>query len=232
MSLPPSGSRHLPGRIALVHALPESMAPMIEAFARLWPEACVFNLLDEALSQDRARAPMLSSGLHRRVTALLQHALDAGDAELPTRGVVFTGTAFGPAVREMQQRCAVPVLLPHEAAFAEASTAGRQIALLATFAPSLALLEDDLRSAIESSGSKAGLRAVFVPQALQALQRGDTLEHDELIAAAARQQDADLFVLGQFSMARAARHVATATGRRVVTTPDSTVAALRRMLTR
>ena len=63
--------------------------------------------------------------------------------------------------------------------------------------------------------------------ALAALDAGDTAEHDRLAAQAARDLiDCDAIALGQFSLARAAGAVAAATGKRVLTTPDSAVLAL------
>jgi hypothetical protein len=37
-------------RIALIHALKHSIAPIEESFARLWPDASLMNLLDDSLS--------------------------------------------------------------------------------------------------------------------------------------------------------------------------------------
>ena len=34
-------------RIALIHALRNSVDPILDSFARLWPEAETFNLLDD-----------------------------------------------------------------------------------------------------------------------------------------------------------------------------------------
>ena len=39
-------------RITLIHALKHSIAPIEAAFARLWPEARLMNLLDDNLSDD------------------------------------------------------------------------------------------------------------------------------------------------------------------------------------
>ena len=39
-------------RIALIHALRHSPPPVEAAFARLWPEASLMNLLDDSLSAD------------------------------------------------------------------------------------------------------------------------------------------------------------------------------------
>ena len=48
-------SEHDP-RIALVHALEESVLPIRAAFAEVWPEAATFDLLETSLAPDRALA--------------------------------------------------------------------------------------------------------------------------------------------------------------------------------
>ena len=77
-------------------------------------------------------------------------------------------------------------------------------------------------------------RATVVPclaaGALAAMDRGDVAAHDGLAAEAAqRLRDCDVIALGQFSLARAAPLVAEATGRPVLTTPDSAIRKLRRL---
>src|SRR6476661_3930293 len=42
-------------RIALIHALKHSIAPIEAAFAKAWPDARLMNLLDDSLSSDLAR---------------------------------------------------------------------------------------------------------------------------------------------------------------------------------
>jgi hypothetical protein len=70
-----------------------------------------------------------------------------------------------------------------------------------------------------------------VDGALAALQGGDAGRHDALVAeAAAAFASADAVLLAQFSMARAAALVPVLPGRRVLTTPGSAVAKLRRLV--
>jgi hypothetical protein len=62
---------------------------------------------------------------------------------------------------------------------------------------------------------------------------GDAAAHDALAAAAARDlADCAVIALAQFSLARAAEAVAAASGRPLLTTPDSAVLKLRRLLAR
>ena len=71
----------------------------------------------------------------------------------------------------------------------------------------------------------------LVEGALAALDRGDRAEHDRLMVQASSDlRDCDVIALAQYSMAPAAGLVAEATGRPVLTTPDSAVAKLKQML--
>ena len=71
----------------------------------------------------------------------------------------------------------------------------------------------------------------LVEGALAALDRGDRAEHDRLVVEASRNlRDCDLIALAQYSMAPAAAGVAEASGRPVLTTPDSAVMKLKQLL--
>ena len=54
-------------RIALIHATPVAMQPIVEAFRHGWPDADTFSVLDDALSTDLARASTLNAALKRRI---------------------------------------------------------------------------------------------------------------------------------------------------------------------
>ena len=67
--------------------------------------------------------------------------------------------------------------------------------------------------------------------ALSALDRGDRATHDRLLVEASKDlRDCDVIALAQFSIASAAPPIAEATGRPVVTTPDSAVEKLMKLL--
>ena len=53
-------------RIALIHATPVAMQPVMEAFRRGWTDVDAFNVLDDALSTDLARAGTLNEALQLR----------------------------------------------------------------------------------------------------------------------------------------------------------------------
>jgi hypothetical protein len=213
-------------RIALIHALKHSIAPIEASFARLWPEAELANLLDDRLSADLARDGALTPAMTDRFLTLAHYAVACG-----ADGVLFTCSAFGPCIDACASELApMPVLKPNEAmideAVALAGPAGR-IGLLATFAPTLATMPAEFAAVAPNVTLVPALAA----DALAALNRGDTAEHDRIAAEASRAlESCDVVALAQFSLSSAAKHVAAATGRTVLTTPDSAVRKLQRLL--
>lgn len=215
-------------RIALIHALEASIEPARSAFARRWPEAECFDLLDTSLAPDLAAAGGLSRAIGERIEALARYAAASEGRYGKTAGILFTCSAFGPAIDAAKRVLPIPVLRPNEALFARAVLAGRRIGMLVSFAPSLAALTEEMRLAAQTAEQEVSVFSGHAQASLEALQSGDGEEHDRLVAdAASRLPDVDLIVLGQFSMARAAQRVADATGRPVLTTPECGVDALR-----
>ncbi|RST53372.1 aspartate/glutamate racemase family protein [Variovorax sp. DXTD-1] len=211
-------------RIALIHALSHSVAPINAAFERDWPEAERMNLLDDSLSADLARGGRgLDAAMHERFQRLAQYAVDTG-----ARGILFTCSAFGPCIEAVAKRHAgIPVLKPNEAMVAEAVQAqgerqGR-LGLIATFAATLASMPPEFPPGFD-------LEPALAEGALDALNAGDTTRHDALIAAQAkalRERGCTRIALAQFSMARARAACEQASGLPVLTTVDSAVRALR-----
>ncbi|MEZ5845077.1 MAG: hypothetical protein R3D27_15270 [Hyphomicrobiaceae bacterium] len=99
-------------RIALVHAVTVAIEPVRRAFAERWPDAGLINLLDDSLSPDRARDGDLTPAMSARIGALGDYAQSIGVA-----GILYTCSAFGPAIDAVAARYPLPVLKPNEAMF-------------------------------------------------------------------------------------------------------------------
>jgi Asp/Glu/hydantoin racemase len=207
-------------RIALIHALKHSIAPIAASFAESWPQARLMNLLDDSLSADLARDGGLSERMTARFLDLARYAASTG-----SDAILFTCSAFGPCIEAVARAHApMPVLKPFEAMIEQAAAQGRRVGLISTFAPTLATMPPEFPASIE-----------IVPKlaegALAALDRGDRATHDRLVAAAAGDlRDCDVIALAQYSMAPAAELVAQTVGRPVLTTPDSAVNKLKKLL--
>jgi hypothetical protein len=207
-------------RIALVHALKHSIVPIEVAFAGLWPDASLMNLLDDSLSADVARDGRITDAMTERFLRLGRYAAGAG-----ADAILFTCSAFGSCIEAVaREQAPMPVLKPNEAMIEQAVGKGRKIGLLSTFAPTLVSMPPEFPGSVE-----------IVPKlavgALAALDRGDRAEHDRLVGEASKDlRDCDLIALAQYSMAPAASLVAQISGRPVVTTPDSAVLKLKQAL--
>jgi Asp/Glu/hydantoin racemase len=208
-------------RIALIHALADSVAPIRAAFAEHWPEASLANLLDDSLSRDRATEGVLSPAMVSRVVSLARYAAGAGAC-----GILFSCSAFGPAIEAAAASVApLPVLKPNEAMIEEAS-AYRRVGLVASFAPTLDSVAPEFPAGIV-------LRMALAEGALAALAAGDPEAHDRLAVQAAKRlaaEGVEAIALAQFSLACAAPRVAEATGLPVLTTPGSAVRKLKRLV--
>ena len=213
-------------RIALIHATPLAIEPIAVAFAALWPEAVLANLLDDSLAMDRAAPGGAGRDFGSRFCELTRYAVDNG-----ADAVVFTCSAFGAAIEQAACSTAVPVLKPNEAMIEETLAAGRDIVLMATFAPSVASVREDIERASTPQGFQHRIIDVHVPDAQALLLAGNAARHDALIAEAARTHAGKgLVMLSQFSMARAADAVARATGEAPLTSPASAVRRVRSLL--
>lgn len=213
-------------RIALIHATPVAIQPIVTTFKRLWPAARVTNVLEDSLAVDLAAEGKLTKKMIGRFVALAHYVRDCG-----ADAILFTCSAFGPAIEAAQRAVAIPVLKPNETMLEEALDAGPRIALIATFEPSIPALEAELGQMAAARGIRIEVTTRSVPHALLALHDGRTDEHDRLIAAAAAELNVcDALILGQFSMATAAEVIAPLPGRRVLTSPVSAVIHLQRML--
>lgn len=211
-----------PPRIALIHALAHSPAPINEAMARDWPEALRMNLLDDSLSADLARCGRLDEAMTARFLALADYAVATG-----ANGILFTCSAFGPCIEAVARRHpSVPVLKPNEAMVEDATALGGRIGLVASFQPTLDTMPAEF-------GPGVDLLTGLATGALDALNRGDVAAHDAATAeagAALAARGCTVIALAQFSLARAAPAVAACTGLPVLTTVDSAVRMLRRRL--
>jgi Asp/Glu/hydantoin racemase len=213
-------------RISLIHATPLAIAPVAESFARLWPQATVFNLLDDSLTADLKAAAGNIGAMTPRFSALAHYAVQFG-----AHGVLFTCSAFGPAIESVRAGMKVPVLKPNEAMIDDAILRGAKIALVATFEPALAPIAEEFAVSARSARREIDLRTFHVEHAFAALQAGDQATHDGLIAqACAQASDRDVVCFAQFSMTGARDAAERACGRPVLTTPDSAVNRLRQSL--
>ena len=213
-------------RIVLIHAIPMAIEPIKCAFNELWPEPEIVNLFDDSLSVDRVKSNVLTTNMEKRFSDLGNYAQSIG-----ADGILFTCSAFGPAIDKVANNLAIPVLKPNEAMFEQALNTRHKIGMLATFEQSIASMSKEfceIRNSLSATGS---LDTKLVEGAMEFLRQGNQIEHNELIAkTAATFKHCDVLMLAQFSMVSAKSAVFRELNVPVLTAPEAAVKKLRGIL--
>ncbi len=212
-------------RIGVIHATRVAVSPIEAAFENHWPEVEVVQLIDEALSRDLDRIGHLTPAISERVESLAAFAHRGG-----AQAILYSCSAFGPAIEAVQAMLPVPVLKPNQAMLDEALALGSCIHVLSTFRPSGPSIRRELEALAAQRKLDLTIDDSYVPGALDALHAGDGDTHDALIAEAAAGAQADVVVLAQFSMARALYEVSRRVDAKVLSSPESAVLTLKRMM--
>jgi Asp/Glu/hydantoin racemase len=190
--------------------VPVAIPPVLDAFRTGWPEAEVESLLDDGLTPALARESGVTPRIVQRICDLASYAARTG-----ADGILFTCSAFTPAIDVAKRLVAVPVLKPDEAMYAAALDAGRRVGVLATMSAAASAAaptaEGQIMAAAAERGRPVEVRTGAVPEAFRALEAGNGALYDRLVAEAAHRlaPDVDVLCLAQFSMARARPAAAT-----------------------
>ncbi|MGO4404600.1 aspartate/glutamate racemase family protein [Bosea sp. RAF48] len=213
-------------RIALVHATPVAVDPIAQSFRHIWPEADTIGVLDDGLALDRAAAGELTEALSRRIAALARYGLSTGAS-----AILFTCSAFGPAIEEAARILPVPVLKPNAAMFEEALGYGENIGMVATFGPAVAMMEQEFAEEAKRLRPSARLTLYLASGAIEALRAGDAETHNQRVSeGVAELGERDAILLAHFSTSRAGAACRALTSRPVLSSPDAAVRKLRRLL--
>jgi Asp/Glu/hydantoin racemase len=214
-------------RIFLLHVYLPSMVAVDRAFRDIWPEAGVFNLLDESLYADISPDGDVPASVADRIANFLRHCELSG-----ADGIVFTGSTFGPTIEQVRGCVSIPVLTADEGAAEAAVQAGHSILILSTAARSMPVSRRGLENAAARAGVQPAIAAKVVEGAKAALDAGDLAGHNRLIRAAVDKADGyDVIVFGQMSMEAALEGAGPEVASRIITTPRSSAMKMRSILT-
>ena len=204
-------------RIVLIHAIEMAINPIVRAFEVHWPEAEIVNILDDSLSRDRAKSDVLDCEMMDRFLKLGDYARSIdGD------GILFTCSAFGPAIEAVAKQHEIPVLKPNEAMFSMALKQGKNIGMLVTFENSIKVMSQEFYEMAKTINNTATLNVTLVEDAISSLKQGLVGEHNRLIADTAQElKDCDVLMLAQFSMANAWSAVSEQLDIPILTAPDA-----------
>ena len=213
-------------RIALIHATRIAIDPIVYACQSAWPEVEHISLLDESLAIDRRKEEHLTEELSDRIIALSRHAESLG-----SDGILFTCSAFGSAIEYAAQNSNVPVLKPNEAMFEKALSMGDRIAMVYTFPPAVAGMEQEFCDEAARCHSSAAIESIYAEGAREAVEQGNIKKHDEIITnTISTVKDADVILLAHFSMATAMSDANAAIDVPVISSPIAAVEKLKTLV--
>lgn len=214
-----------PPTVALVHATPHAMAPALTAFAEVFPQARLRNLLDDTLIGDAEAAGGVTGPLEDRMHELIRYALATG-----ADGVLLSCSMYGPVTGLLTDEAGGrPVLSPDGALFDEV------VRLAAPRVTVLAPVEAGMRDSVERLSRHlvdAGVDSV-VTGAVVAGAREPGADVSALVTEAAREAESagtDLIVLGQFSLSPATAAASAAVSVPVLSAPHLAARALQSAL--
>jgi Asp/Glu/hydantoin racemase len=217
--------------VALVHATPAAMQPAREAFADRFPEARVWNLLDDLLIIQAEAAGGLTSALRARMRSLIRHAIDGG-----ADAVLLSCSIYGEVAIEEAATYSLPVLPSDQALFEAvrfeiARSGARRIGVLG---PIRAGVDDTVARLGDWLGAQElRISGVVVDGVREAAAAGDQARLEQLVADEAQRiaPDTDVVVLGQFSISPAQPAAQAAVSVPVLSPPHLAADVLRDRLT-
>ncbi len=214
-------------RVAIVHATRNSVQPIMDAFAKHWPEAEPINLLDESLLIDRRLAGDLTPELSARIATWARHGEGIGG-----RCVLFSCSAFGAAIEAVGAELSVPVLRPYEAMIERALEIGPRLGLVATFQPTIDEMTVEIEAAAAARGMTITIEPILAKGALDALGQGYHETHDAKVVEAALNlpKKIDVTLLAQYSMAPMRARIEKLTHHPTLSSPACAVEKVKALL--
>lgn len=214
--------------MALIHATTAAIGPAREAFADRFPEAGLWNLLDDLLLVQADAAGEVTEPLARRMLTLIDYAL-AGGAD----AVLLTCSMYGPVAGEVTARR--PILGSDDALFARVIEVNpARVAVLGPLRAPVADTVARLRAQLDAhhAGHIQVDDGTVIHGAVEAVRAGDPVALQAAVVRAVRTAEAgaDLIVLGQFSLSPAAAAAAAAVSVPVLSPPQLAADTLRAYL--
>ena len=214
--------------IALVSAVPAAIAPATEAFAIEYPDASVWNILDDRLLVDADARGGVTADLDERMARLIRHAAIEG-----ADGILLTCSLYGTVAHRLAAEIGVPLMAPDDALFAAVADGGFGSILLLSPAPGpLAESAGRLTEHLRAAGLATTITGAAVDGAADAARSGDL---DRLVSALeaaylSASASVDAVVLGQYSLSPAAEALSERIGVPVLAGPGRAARALRSLI--
>ncbi len=212
-------------RVAMIHALAESIPPVRLAFMEEFPEAEVINLLDEGLLVDFPGS--ITPSLRRRMSGLICYCQDQkADA------IGLACSVYAPVVDSARHLVDVPLVSSYGPVMAEAVAAGSRVGVIATNEATMSDSEHYLKLAAQEAGREVQVKKRLAADLIQVLRESGypafekRLEQETLTLAT----EADVVLLSQFSFASALDYLRQISPVPILSAPHSSARTLKKML--
>lgn len=209
-------------RIALISATPLAIEPAASAMRSAFPDATVWNLLDDRLLADAQTEGGITDRLAARMDRMIESAL-AGGAD----GVLLTCSQYGRRAELRDPHADGAVVLSADGPLFDEAVDLRpdRVLLVASLTSAAADSSARLSTAFQAAGQAPTVEPLIVPAAAEPL-APDALAATLIESIAQVEPGYDVIVLAQFSLASAASAIAEFFSRPVL---DGPAAAARRL---
>ncbi len=206
--------------VVAIHTAMPMVEPTKELFAKHLPDTRLINIVDDSLIQDVIGAGEVPESVSKRLHQYFKAAVHAG------ADVIFnTCSSVGDIALEAKGTIGIPLVKIDDAMAESAVLQSSRIGVLATLSTTLDPTVRLLEHFAGSHGKRISITRGLAKGAFQAVISGDRETHDRLILESAVKiaGDVEIFVLAQGSMARMEEAIAKATGKEVLSSPESGV---------
>jgi len=213
--------------VVAIHTAMPMVEPTKELFSKHMPEVRLINIVDDSLIQDVISAGKVPAAVAKRLNQYYYSAIEAG------ADVIFnTCSSVGDIALEAKQKLEVPLVKIDDSMARQAVSESSSIGVLATLSTTLDPTVRLIRHYARELGKNVIVSEGLAQGAFQAVISGDRDRHDNLILEAARKlaTEVELFVLAQGSMARMEDEIASATGKKVLSSPERGVLQVKEVL--
>lgn len=219
-----------PPLIALIHGVSTAIEPASIAVRDEFPEARIWNVLDDRLIEEVNQRGGVTPLLLERMVRLIDHVLLEG-----ADGVLITCSLYSFVAAAVSAERPVPILGADSAAFHDVlAVAPRRVLLVASVQAALVDSTARLSEVATEHHAEFELVPIYVEGALEAVDAGDTAAVAELIATAVQSdlRDGDAVLLAQYSLAPASSEVSSILGTTVYSGPSRAARELRAAIER
>ncbi|MEO7652151.1 MAG: aspartate/glutamate racemase family protein [Bryobacteraceae bacterium] len=216
--------------VSLLHTAPAAIPPILQYWGGAAPEFELTNQLDDGILRFFAAGDYASA--EGRLTSMIEAARRVYHAEA---AMITCSSVPRSMVRSLQVTAGIPLMKIDEPMAQRAISSGRRIGVAATFPPTIPTTSQMLRETAADAGVSIELVPHLVAGAFDALLNGRPAEHDALLLAGLDElasQRVDVIVLAQVSMSRILPVLGGRITVPVLSSLETSLAAMRELLSR